>query len=143
MSSHEGAGVTIIMDVFNAFPGAVVSGVYSIGSYQRGTVEGDQFVKESDLDVIVDEGDVSDIGSAPNAEALRADLLLYVKPEQLPTTNPRALAAGYMIYDAKYDDYFAIITANIGKNQEIGKIEHIELLLRQIDTINPVENICG
>lgn len=124
------------MDVFRAFPGAVVSGVYSIGGHQRGTLEGNRYTKEADLDVIIDEGDTGDIGMAPNAEVLDADLLLYVKPEQLPTTNPRALTAGYMIYDADNDDYFAIVDASVGKNQHTGKVEHIELLLRQIDTIN-------
>lgn len=124
------------MDVFKAFPSAVVSGRFAIGSYQRGTVEGNQFVRTAGLDVIIDEADSSDIGSAPNAEVLTADLLLYVKPEQLPTTNPRALASGYLIYDAEYDDYFAIISAGIGKNQEVGAFEHIELLLRQTDVVN-------
>lgn len=122
-----------IMDVFKAFPAAVVSGVYSIGSYQRGTLEGNQFTKEADLDVIIDEGDSGDIGMAPNAETLDADLLLYAKPEQLPTTNPRALTAGYIVYDANEDDYFTIINAGIGKNQQTGVVEHIELLLRQIE----------
>lgn len=124
------------MDVFKAFPSAVVSGVYSIGEYQRGTVEGNQYIKTADLDVIIDEGDAGDIGMAPNAETLDADLLLYVKPEQLPTTNPRALAAGFMIYDSENDDYFAVVNAGIGKNQQTGKLEHIELLLRQTEVIN-------
>jgi hypothetical protein len=121
------------MDVFNAFAGAVVSGVYSIGSYQRGSLEGNQFTKISDIDVIIDESDIGMIGRAPNAEVLDADLLLYVKPSQLPTLNPRALTAGYMIYDSKADDYFAIIHAMIGKNQHSGQIEHVELLLRQTE----------
>lgn len=130
-------GITgITMDVFSAFPAAVVSGVYSIGSYQRGTVEGNQFVKSAGLDVIIDEGDAGNIGSAPNAEVLNADLLLYAKPDQLPTTNPRALTAGYLIYDAKNDDYFAIISASLGKNQQTGTLEHVELLLRQTEVVN-------
>lgn len=129
------------MDVFKAFPGAVVSGVYSIGSYQRGTLEGNQFVKEADIDAIIDEGDTGDIGMAPNAEALEADLLMYVRPDQLPTKNPRALTAGYMIHDECADDYFAIVDASIGKNQHTGRIEHIELLLRQIEAIG--ESIDG
>lgn len=124
------------MDVFKAFPGAVVFGRYSIGEFQRGTVEGNKFVQYGSLDVIVDEGDAGDIGRAPNAEALTADLLMYCKPEQLPTTNPRALTAGYMIYDAEYDDYFAIIDASIAKNQHVGQYEHIELLLRQTEVVN-------
>ena len=138
MRSRIGAGVVVTMDVFSAFPGAVVTGVYSIGSYQRGTVEGNQFVKVAGLDVIIDEGDASDIGMAPNAETLDADLLLYCKPEQLPTTNPRALASGYLIYDSGYDDYFAIINAGLGKNQETGTLEHVELLLRQTKVVGVI-----
>lgn len=124
------------IDVFKAFPNAVVSGVYSIGEYQRGSLEGNQFVKSADIDVIVDEGDSGRIGIAPEAEALEADLLLYAKPSQLPTTNPRALTAGFMVYDSAQDDYFAIIDASVGKNQETGVVEHIELLLRQTEVIN-------
>lgn len=123
------------MDVFSAFAGAVVSGRYVLGQCQRGTLEGNQFSTVSNLDVIVDEGDIGMIGRAPNAEVLEADLLLYVKPSQLPTTNPRALTAGYMIYDQEYDDYFAIINASLGKNQNNGQIEHIELLLRQTEAV--------
>lgn len=127
------------MDVFKALPGAVVSGRYSIGSYQRGTVEGAIYTKEADLDVIIDEGDIGEIGLAPNAEALDADLLLYVKPEQLPTTNARALTAGYLIYDSDEDDYFAIINAGLAKNQQNGTLEHVELLLQQTDVAEVAE----
>lgn len=124
------------MDVFSAFPGAVVSGQYCIGRFQRGSVEGNQFTNYGELDVIIDEGDSSQIGSAPNAETLIADLLLYVKPNQLPTLNPRALTTSYMIYDTENDDYFAIISAGIGKNQDAGELEHVELLLRQTEVVN-------
>lgn len=123
------------MDVFSAFPSAVVFGRYELGSCQRGTLEGNQFTLESELDVIVDEGDSGVIGNAPNAEAIDADLLLYAKPYQLPTTNPRALVAGYMVHDALYDDYFAIIDASLAKNQDTGEIEHVELLLRQAEVV--------
>lgn len=124
------------MDVFNAFPSAVVSGQYFIGRFQRGSVEGNKFTNEGELDVIIDEGDSSDIGKAPNAESLLADLLLYVRPSQLPTLNPRALTTSYMIYDSENDDYFAIISAGIGKNQHEGNLEHVELLLRQTEVVN-------
>lgn len=129
------ADIVTAMDVFEAFPNAIVSGVYQIGLYQRGSVVGAAWDANSavNLDVIVEEGDKSSINTAPNAEPLNADLLLYARPEQLPTTNPRALAAGYLIYDSVNDDYFAIIDASIGKNQDNGKIEHIELLLQQTE----------
>lgn len=123
------------MDVFEAFPNAVISGVYQIGSYQRGGVLGAVWDAENavNLDVIVDEGDGSSINAAPNAEPLDTDLLIYAKPSQLPTTNPRALAAGYLVYDSEADDYFAIVDAGLGKNQETGQLEHVELLLRQTE----------
>lgn len=127
------------MDVFSAFPGAVVFGRFFIGEYQRGSLEGNQFVKVVDIDAIIDEGDTAEIGVAPNAEKLIANLILYVKPEQLPTLNPRELTAGYIIYDDEYGDYFAIIDAGIGKNQENGIIEHIELKLRQTDAMSVLE----
>lgn len=123
------------MDVFEAFPAAIVSEVWQIAAYQRGGIVGAVWDAEnaSELDVIVDEGDASTINSAPNAEPLDADLLIYAKPAQLPTTNTRALAAGYLLYDSENDDYYAIIDASVGKNQETGEIEHIELLLRQTE----------
>ena len=40
----------IIMDVFSAFPGAVISGRFFIGKYQRGSLEGNQFVKDADIE---------------------------------------------------------------------------------------------
>lgn len=129
------AVIGAIMDVFSAFPNAIVSGRFQLGNYQRGSLIGNQFVKTADIDAIIDEGDTGDIGGAPNAEGLIADLILYVKPAQLPTVNPRELTAGYMIYDALYGDYFAIIDAGIGKNQDNGIVEHIELKLRQTDAV--------
>ena len=123
------------MDVFEAFPAAIVSGVWQIAAYQRGSIVGAVWDAENavELDVIVDEGNASAINGAPNAEPLDADLLMYAKPSQLPTTNTRALASGYLLYDSENDDYFAIVDASVGKNQETGEIEHIELLLRQTE----------
>lgn len=137
----SGPAVTsaIIMDVFSAFPGAVVSDRFVLGRCQRGSLEGNQFVKVADVDAIIDEGDMGEIGGAPNAEALIADIILYVKPEQLPTGNPRELTAGYMVYDVLYGGYFAITDAGIGKNQDNGMIEHIELKLRQTDVLSALE----
>jgi len=123
------------MDVFSAFPNAIISGIWKIAKYQRGGVVGTYWDADNayTLDVIVDEGDVSNINAGSNAETLDADLLLYAKPSQLPTTNPRALASGYLVYDSENGDSFAVINAGIGKNQENGEIEHIELLLKQTD----------
>lgn len=122
--------------VFSAFPNAIVAGRYSIGRWQRGTLVGNVYEKYGDLDVIIDEGQSSSISNAPSAETLTADLLMYVRPEQLPTDNVRALAASCMVYDTKTGDYFDIIDASVGKNQETGVIEHIQLLLRQTEAEN-------
>lgn len=123
------------MDVFSAFPAAVVSGVWKIAAYQRGTVLGVVFdlEKASELDVIVDESDAGSIDSAPNAEPLDADLILYARSEQLPTLNVRALVAGYLLYDSDNDDYFAIVDAGAGRNQETGNVEHVELFVKQTE----------
>lgn len=123
------------MDVFEAFPNAIVTGVWQIGQYQRGSLVGSVWDADEaqQIDVIIDEGDDSNINAGDNAEALDADLLLYVRPGQLPTTNPRALASGYLVYDSENGDYFAIIKADMGRNQDSGQIEHVELFLRQTD----------
>lgn len=122
------------MDVFSAFAGAVVTGTYSIGKNQRGSLVGSVYSKVADIDVIVDEGDLANIGLAPNAEALDADLIMYCKPEQLPTTNPRALVSDYLIHDGVNGDFFAIVNAGLGKNQDNGVLEHVELMLQQTDS---------
>lgn len=131
-----------IMDVFSAFPNSIVSNVWMIGAYQRGSVVGNVFdiSSASLLNVIIDEGDVTNINASPNAETIDADLLLYVKPSELPTTNPRALASGYLVYDSVNKDFFAVVNASIGKNQDTGEIEHIELLLKQTDSDIEVES---
>lgn len=125
------------MDVFNAFPDAIITGVWQIAAHQRGTLVGNVFDAENavDLDVIVDEANQSDINIAPGAQSLEADLLLYVRPEQLPTVNTRALVAGYLLHDSTHGDYFAIVHAGVGKNQQTGQVEHIELLVRQTEVV--------
>lgn len=122
--------------VFEAFPRSIISGRYFLGQNQRGTLVGSQFTLIADLNVIVDEGQSSTISGAPNAESLTADLLMYVNPAELPTTNPRELASSYSIYDGLEQDYFEIVDASLGKNQETGEIEHIQLLLRQTEMEN-------
>lgn len=117
------------MDVFSAFPKAIISGVWSIGAVKRGSVLGNEYTKLRDLDVIVDEGSNSTFDAAPNAEGAYSDILLYCKPSQLPTVATRALVSSYALYDGKV--YYDIIDAALGKNQETGQVEHVELRIRQ------------
>lgn len=121
------------VDVFSAFPKAVVKNVWQIGEWVSDTRTGNEFKSIGYIDVIEDEAGDMSFGSAPNAEVLTSDILLYVRPEQLPTTNINALKTAYMLCSQVTGDYYVIVNAGAGKNQENGKIEHIELLLRQTE----------
>ena len=120
------------ISIFDVFP--VISGVWQIGQCKRGSVVGNVFVKEADLDVVVDEGSNSQIDTTP--EALKSDLLVYVKPEQMPTIRTNKLVSSYMLYDSEYDDYYQIIDAGVGKNQHKGVIEHLELKVVQTEVVD-------
>lgn len=127
---------TITMDfsIFEAFPNAIISGVWEIGSCQHGTVVGNQYTKIDDLDVVVDEGSNSSINNTP--ETLTSDLLVYVMPSQMPTLQTNALVSGYMLYNKDEDAYYEIVDAGIGKNQHTGNIEHLELKVVQTEATN-------
>lgn len=126
------------LSIFEAFSFAVISGVWQIGTCQHGTVVGNQFEKVADLDVVVDEENSSVISNTP--ETINSGLLVYCKPEQLPTLNTNKLVSDYMLYDSENDDYYTITFVGIGKNQHRGTIEHIELTLVQTE-VTEVENV--
>lgn len=126
------------LSIFEAFSFAVISGVWQIGTCQHGTVVGNQFEKVADLDVVVDEENSSVISNTP--ETINSGILVYCKPEQLPTLNTNKLVSDYMLYDSENDDYYTITFAGIGKNQHRGTIEHIELTLVQTE-VTEVENV--
>lgn len=120
--------------IFDAFPNAIISGVWSIGECHHGTLIGNQYQKIADIDVVIDEGSNSAINVTP--ESLNSDLLVYVPPEQMPTIRTNQLVSDYMLYDSSADDYYMIVDAGIGKNQHTGAIEHIELKLVQTEIAN-------
>lgn len=122
------------ISIFKAFANAIISGVWQIGTSQRGTVVGATFTKIADIDVVIDEGANAGITSTP--EELRSDLLVYVKPEQMPTIRANKLVSGYMLYDSNEGDYYEIIDVGIGKNQHTGTIEHLELKVVQTEVTN-------
>jgi hypothetical protein len=127
---------TITMDtsIFNAFPNAIVSGVWSIGECQHGTLIGNQYTKVNDIDVVIDEGASSGVNVTP--ETLASDLLIYAMPEQMPTLQTNKLVSAYMLYNSEEDSYYMIVDAGIGKNQHTGAIEHIELRVVQTEIAN-------
>ena len=117
--------------IFNAFPNAIITGIWQIGTCQHGTLIGNVFTKVADIDVVIDEGNNSSINT--DIETLDSDMLVYCKPEQLPTIKTKQLVSGYMLYDSVEDDYYMIIDAGIGKNQHTGEIEHVELKVVQTE----------
>lgn len=120
--------------IFEAFPNAIVSGVWEIGCFQHGTVVGNTFLPYAPIDVVVDEGFNSNINTTP--ETLTSDMLIYCYPNQMPTLNMNNLVTGYMIHNMVDNTYFAITDAGMGKNQHTGNLEHIELRLTQTEVIN-------
>lgn len=117
--------------IFNAFPKAIITGIWQIGTCQHGTLIGNVFTKTGDIDVVIDEGNNSSINT--DIETIKSDMLLYCRPEQMPTLNTNTLVSNYMVYDSSEDNYYMIIDAGVGKNQHTGVIEHIELKVVQTE----------
>ncbi len=118
------------MDVFEIMPEAIVSDQFEIGQAEFGTEIGTVFSNAALCDVVIDEGTYNTSGRAPEAPYLTSDILLYAKPEQMPTLVTAKLTNGYMWHDKLNDLYYEIREASLGKDQETGNIEHAEFLLR-------------
>lgn len=120
------------MDVFSAFPNAITN-EWELGQVQRATEVGDIFSSIGALSVIADEGSSASIHQSPNADDLSSDTMLFVQPLELPTTNPAELMASYIWYNNAEGQFYEIIDVGVGKNQETGAVEHIEMKLRQTE----------
>lgn len=129
--------------IFNAFPNAIISGIWQIGTCKHGSVVGNQFNSISTIDVIIDEGYNSNIAVTP--ESIGSDLLIYVKPCQMPKEVNQLmmtgqvvvqLVANYMLYNSAEDTYYMITDAGVGKNQHTGNVEHIELKVTPTEIAN-------
>lgn len=121
------------MDVFQAFPKAIVG--WYMGEMKYSSVRGNVGINGTgqELDVIEDIGGNTDPNQSPNSQGIASDRLLYVRPEQLPTLDPAALMEKYGMEDVN-NHLYTIIDVGIGKNQETGKIEHVELKVKPIST---------
>lgn len=122
------------LSIFEAFPEAIITGTWQIGSCQHGTLVGNEFKKIADIDVIVDEGTNANVGNT--IESLVSDLLIYVYPCQAVTWDSNKLVSNYMLYNLVEDSYYEIIDAGIAKNQHTGNVEHIELKVVQTEVVN-------
>lgn len=119
--------------VFDAFPNAIERD-WQISKMAYSTITGNELDADSlrNIDVIIDEGSSSEPNASPSYANLYSDMLIYVRPDQMPTMNTAALVGDYVVKNTTTNTTYAIIDAGIGKNQETGKIEHIELKLRAI-----------
>lgn len=122
------------LSIFEAFPNAIIRGVWQIGSCQHGTLVGNEFKKIADIDVIIDEGTNANVNTTP--EALVSDMLIYVYPCQAVTWDTNKLVSNYMLYNMSENAYYEIVDAGIGMNQHTGKVEHIELKVVQTEVVN-------
>ena len=122
-----------MLTVFQAFPNAIEHEIWQIGSMAYSTITGNDLDENSlaYIDAIVDEGNSSEPNASPSAANAYSDTLLYIRPEQSPTLDTAELVASYVVKNTTTDKLYAIIDAGIGKNQDSGAIEHIELKLRQ------------
>lgn len=123
------------MTVFDAFPNAIIQVKIAQIAYSSITGNDIDLENAETIDAIVDEGSSSDANPSPNAAGLYADTLIYTRPEQLPTTDTSTLVSDYAIIDSQ-DRTWEITDAGVGKNQDSGQIEHVELRIRQVGAIN-------
>lgn len=121
--------------VFQAFPNAIESQVWQIGKMAFSTITGNDLDTASltYIDVIEDEANNSEPNASPSYANTYSDTLLYVRPNQMPTIDTAELIASYVVKNTTTGKLYAIIEAGIGKNQESGTIEHIELKIRQTE----------
>lgn len=118
------------MDVFEAFPNAIITDRWELGQLQSGTIHGKEFSNAIACDVIVDEGAYATPDRSPEVEYQESDTLVYAKPEQMPTLYTAQLTNAYLWHDTETDIYYEIREASLGKNQETGEVEHVEFLIR-------------
>lgn len=122
-----------MLTVFEAFPNGIERNIWQIGQMAYSTITGNDLDADSltYIDAIVDEGNSSEPNASPSAANAYSDMLLYIRPEQSPTLDAAELIASYVVKNTTTGKLYAIIDAGIGKNQDNGTIEHIELKLRQ------------
>ena len=123
-----------MLTVFQAFPNGIEHEIWQIGQMAYSTITGNDLDTDSltYIEVIEDEANDSEPNNSPSYANTNSDTLLYVRPEQMPTIDTAELIASYAVKNTQTDKLYTIIDAGIGKNQDNGVIEHIELRLRQI-----------
>lgn len=121
------------MDVFEAFPNAIISNQWALVGVLKGTEVGTEITSSKMCDVIVDEGSYASPNNTPKANYEESNILLYARASDMPTLATPALHSAYMWHDTVNGYYYAIEEASLGKNQETGVVEHVEFVLRQTE----------
>lgn len=111
---------------------------WSLGRVKRGTRRGTVYKKTDMLAPIVSDGTAADINTSPNQAVVDYDLLLYVAPQELPTTDIGLIVANYIVKSPQ-GRYYDIVQAATGRNQVDGVIEHMELMIKLTEAME-VEN---
>lgn len=124
------------MDVFSAFPNGVIRNTWELGEVQRATEIGTVVSNTVACDVIAEEGAEDRSGRTPDPDYQESNILLYARPEDMPTLNMAALAAGYYWHNTATGQYYAIREVSLGTNQETGANEHVEFLLKPTEVAN-------
>lgn len=131
--SNKMKGIVVVAEtVFQAFPNAIEPAELVKMTYS--TIEGNVAKTIATIDVIIDEESSTDFNQAPNAQPINSNTLVYVKPWQVPTLDAEELQASFGIQ--MHGRTYSIEKACIGKNQETGIIEHLELFIKQRSTID-------
>lgn len=125
--------MTYSKTVFDAFPQSS-NQAWTIAQVLRGTEVGKTVTNKSLFYPIVSDGMRGMLDTSPSAEGLDADILLYARPEEMPTLLPHKLVAGYIVIDPE-GDYYNIVDAGTGLNQHSGEIEHFELSLQMTEAV--------
>lgn len=115
------------MTVFEAFPEAMTTWTWL--AIKRGTEVGTSMTELRPVNVIETEADKATLHNTPKADGVVADILLYVRPGDMPETQPSKLMANYGL-QSDFLEQYDIIDVAIAKNQDSSKIEHYELSLK-------------
>lgn len=116
-----------MMTIFDEFADAREDG-WMLGEVERATEIGTVFSKVADLHPIVSDADTADFNKSPNQDIVVYDLLIYVEPSEMPTTDISLIVAKYVVRSPE-GRFYNITQAATGRNQQEGVIEHLELKL--------------
>ena len=130
----------VAVDVFKAFSGAIITDDWKLGELVENTEVGKLWKNLGFKAVIADEVADGELNRSPNAETIASDTLIYAKPEDIPTTSVAELIASYYWYQVSADQYYRIIEVGVGKNQDTGKVEHIEFRVRPTELAGESED---